>query len=266
MVLRLLSLILLLHLNTFGYDWTQDGDAIGTWLMDVTGSPTLDATASYDGTVAGATFSTADNPAAYSVGYYSFDGTNDSLNMGDIVEADDSTTSLSGVAWVWQNNVTQDHWIFGSYDGTSGIFWQFDDTSAASSRTDVYRLFVRESAGAGQGLVNIETPSSGASEDVWEHVAWSWTASDGSGLRLWLDGVEVADSPVSTSGNENCGQTSGDWIAGEYPATGGLDRAGRIDELGLFLTVLDGTDINDIMDNGLLQAAAASFTPKVMQF
>jgi len=252
-------IVLLILLNSSfveAYDWTQDADAEATWLLDVSDNPTPDATASFDGTVTGATHATASPAKSYSTGYYTFDGSNDEINFGDIPAIDDSSI-VSGVAWVYQNNITQDHWIFGHYNGTSGLFWMFDDTSAGSGRTDIYRIFTRESAGAGQGLVNLETPTSGATAGDWEHVAFSWQANVSSGLRLWVDGIEVADSPVSTVGNNDFGLTSADFRAGETN-TGVSDRNGRQDELGVFTVILDGTDINDIMTNGLLQAVVTS--------
>lgn len=244
-------LIIFLSSTAHATDWVNESSCVGAWLYDTTDSPTLDSCGSATGTITGATHATADPAATYSSGYYTYDGSNDNINYGDIPGIDDATT-LTIVSWVYQDNLTQDHWIFGQSDSatTRGIFFQVDDVSSQTSRTDVYRFFIFENGGASR---NLETPSSGASSGVWEHVAVTFSPDSGSGLRMYVDGVQISGSPASSVGVDNAGEISTDFCSGERCSTGAHDRDGRQDETAAFNVVLSITDINDIFDNGLSQ-------------
>lgn len=181
-------------------------------------------------------------------GAVDFDGTDDLINMGDIPALDDST-SVSCFAWVWNDNLTQDHHIFGqkfqAAGNDSGIDWKEDDVGSASARTNTYTIFIEETAGAGDSTTVIEGATNAAQANVWQSVAFTATTGSSTGLHLYINGAEDANSPASTSALGNLGGDNSDFTAGTDPDGDGA-RNGRIGEIACWSSVLTASEILNI--------------------
>jgi hypothetical protein len=170
---------------------------------------------------------------------YDFDGANDSINWGDIPVIDDAT-ALTVSAWVWNDNLTQDHFIFGQRDATTkGILFWTDDVGFNSGRTNTYDIFVKESSGV--STAQIEGATNAAASAQWQHVLFSFDANVAGGLQLWVDGSEDANSPVTTSGVDDAGGNNADFKAGEN-TSGSQDRNGRLAEIAAWNRVLSDNE------------------------
>lgn len=116
------------------------------------------------------------------------------INYGDVTFLD-GETSISGHGWINLDNVTQDNYIFAKHVSGSSILFLNDDVGGVSGRTDTFTIAVDGSSG---GLTRIEGATNAASTGVWISVGFSWLVNDASGLRLYINGVEDANSPVTT--------------------------------------------------------------------
>lgn len=248
MTKKILLLILFLSFTTLASatDWCSDANCKGCWRLNVNEDPVSDDSGEgHTGSVTGATFIAS---AKYGGGY-SFNGSSQRIDFGNITESEGAENTV--VAWVYNDNITQDHIVIGNYGGTSGILLWFDDSAGGSGRTDTYTAFVRESSGNGQSFVRVEGANSAGVATTWQHVAQTTDCGSTTGLRLYVDGTEDANSPGNLSTVQDSGSTdAGDLQLGESPA-GSYDRAGDIDEVALFDDIKDSTDINDMITNGL---------------
>ena len=172
-----------------------------------------------------------------------FDGVNDNISFGDIPVISDSTT-LSFSIWVWNDAITADMNVADNRASgvTGGYRNYFDDVGSVSGRTDVYNIVIQETAGAGGSSVRIETATSSAVANAWQHVFWSAIAADATGLQIWIDGVEDANSPVSLSAIGDLGNSNGPIKFGETD-DGVADRDGRLAECGIWNRVLTDSEI-----------------------
>ena len=123
-----------------------------------------------------------------------------------------------------------------------GFRLYFDDVGSASGRTDMYQINIRESGGAGGSSVRIEGATGSARSGQWDHIFWSFTAGSATGLQLWINGAEDANSPINVSTIGDMGNSNGAVKFGETNA-GGADRDGRIAECGFWNRVLTDPEI-----------------------
>jgi len=177
---------------------------------------------------------------------YIFDGTDDSIHWGDIPALSDATT-LSCSAWVWNDNLTQDHAILSNSSTGAGFLWFTDDVTG-SGRTDTYRIVIQESSGAGGSAAGIDGATGAATANAWQVVGFSFTGSSSTGLRLYVGGTEDANSPVTTAAVADVGFSNGNITIGERVG-GTIDRAGRQAEMAcwtgrIFYAPLRGTSPN----------------------
>lgn len=162
---------------------------------------------------------------------FTFDGTDDSVHWGDLI---DSETALTVSAWVYNDNVAQDHCVLSNRNaGAVGILWWTDDTAFTSGRTDTYSLIVHD----GTNFMQLEGATGAASASAWQHLLFSFAANSATGLELWIDGTEDANSPGDVTSVNHTGSTGANWTAGERP-TGQFDRLGDLAEMAVWTRVL----------------------------
>lgn len=179
----------------------------------------------------------------------SFDGANDNINFGNVVPINTSNT-LSFSGWSYVNNVTQDHLLVGNAL-TGGFELYNDDVGSATGRTDTFKVFVMESAGAGGTAAQIEGATNASVANTWQHLAFVMEAASADGLQLWVNGVQDANSPVSTASLADLGSTTQDLRYGETNG-GTRDRNGLIAECGFW---------NRRLVQAEIQALAKGFSP-----
>lgn len=204
--------------------WTMDGS-------DVSGTTVADQGSwGNNGTLGGSTAST------FSAGIlgqgFTFDGIDDAISMGDIANLD-TATQLSGCAWTKHTTDTNDDWIMSKYDsvGVKGFMLFRDDVSSVTSRTDIYSVYLDESGGSDS--VRLETPANVAKANSWNHICFTYQNNSATGLRLYLNGAEVADSPKSTTAIAAIDAGTTGFILGkEWSSASPL--AGNIDDVRLY--------------------------------
>ena len=124
------------------------------------------------------------------------DGSADYINPGDIAIID-SATALSACAWVKHDTLTTDDSIVSKYVSDDGFQLVRDDVGSDSGRTDTYKIYVAGSASSNSAL--IEGAENASVADTWTHVCFTFTTGSSTGLRLYINGVEDAQSPADTS-------------------------------------------------------------------
>lgn len=127
------------------------------------------------------------------------DGTNDYVTAGDIA-AIDTATELSVCAWVNHDTITTDDTIVSKANETltAGFLLFRDDVCFIGGCTDTYTINVQDSADTDSAVIEGATNASPATTDTL--VCFTYTSNDANGLRLYVDGTEDANSPVSTVG------------------------------------------------------------------
>lgn len=250
------KLILLLLLNTassFCYGATNffnDANCMGGYDMNIDENPITDSSGEgHTGALTGADSPNYITPAKYDGGY-DFDGADDQINTGDISEMQVGV-DLSWVGWANLDDLTSgDDYMIACLDdfGGGGMVLFKDDVSAVSGRTDCWRVTVYDASDGDSGT--LETPTNGASTG-WTHIAVTADLGSATGLRLYINGSETADSPVDISAVSTIDSSPQNTIIGNTDADNNREFAGLIDEVGYFNRVLSSVEINNIMNDGL---------------
>lgn len=257
--MRKLFLILLLLSSFAGkveaVDYTQDVNVVRAYLVSEGSGTTIDdASASAkdlsfkaDGEPAWASISGTDAPtyADYMVDY---DGTNDYTKNDTRVFTAASARSV--VAWGYIQNPQP-----GSFAGR--IVSERQDTGwfFGVGTNNVVRLFH-----TGSTNLSVISNTSAFTINEWEHLAFSWDGSvTATNVDIYVNGVEVTyatqTNGVSLSNANGIGTYFGQ-DAAAVPTGTFLDW--KQSETAIFNDVLTPTEINDIMDNGLVGSGAAA--------
>lgn len=228
-------------LGLLGY-WTFDG-------KDMANGVALDMSGSGNG---GNLISVATS-TVYAAGKsgqaVNLDGVNDSINAGDIA-AVDNATALSGCAWLNHKSVTTDDPIFkkSPNNNTDGIFFWRDDVAGVSGRTDTYSIFIADSNSVSNARIESATGASPLRK--WTHVCFTYAQNAATGLHLYVNGVEDANSPVSTVGITGINGGTNAFRIGSFSdgTTDWFD--GKIDEARLYSRALTQTEVKQLYGVG----------------
>jgi len=157
------------------------------------------------------------------------------ITFGDVTFLD-GLTSISGHSWVNLGAITADAYIFSKYVSGTGIIYLFDDVGSVSGRTDVFTIFIDD----GPVTCKIESATGSGTVGAWTSVGWSWTAGSSTGLRMYINGVEDANSPSTTVGMGSFPNNTATFDVGR--AAGGGYWEGEIGGCALWDTVLSSDD------------------------
>ncbi len=224
-------------------NWCEDATCKGCWLMDVDEDPLTD-TSGNGNTIA---LKGAGEPNFTAVGQfgggYIFDGNNDFglVTGGDGSDFDPGTALFSMVMWL--DSTVSDG------GGTDIPFM------AGVGGADEYGILLSDSSNSVRAFANTDGSADADSGVDIRGAGFTHVAGIRSATRttdIWVDGVfKATDSHAAT---ESIDITSN--LAIGMQVSGILHFHGTMDEVAYFLgKVLDIFDINDIMDNGLVQAA-----------
>ena len=235
-------------LNLIGY-WTLDGTDIN-W----TANTTIDrSTGGNAGTLVNMSTTTSPVIGQSGQGLY-FDGSNDTITAGDIA-AFDTATSLTGCAWVKHNTLTTDDVIMAKNNSaTDGVQFFRDDVAAVSARTDTYTISVFDSADTDSASLEGATNASVAG--VWKHVCFTFSAGSATGLRLYVNGVEDANSPVSVSSVGAINGGANVFRIGTLSDGTTSPFDGSLDDVRVYTRVLTAGEINALYQMGGAKFAA----------
>lgn len=177
-------------------------------------------------------------------------GDADYVTFGDIA-AIDTSTSLSVAGWFKVNNITEDHTLAAKMltfntPNRGGFLLFFDDVSSATARTNIIRIII---TGEINVLVDVETDNNAILADTWYHVAFTSVLGSGTGLRLYIDGVEVSDGASTTVNVDHDGQSEALRI-GDTAALASDNLKGSASEVGVWVGVI-------LTANEMLQLASS---------
>lgn len=262
-MMKKILLILLFLLNAsvaHSVNWCDDSAAIGCWTMETgSGVVLVDQTQySNDGDFEGTgepAWKNDDLPDAGD-GFdgtttYALDFSSDRIRVPDSASLDNSGDEMVYVGWIRLDA-----------DETGGNAWIIEKTidnaeafrSMFLSATNEFRFRVFTSA----GVVNVDTASISWTAATWHHIACRY---DGATMYIYWDGVE--NNTGSHSGNLT---TNNDPVSFGEDAPGGSLYPGYMDEFALFDADKSVTDINDMLTNGLVQAAGGNAVSDVPYF
>ena len=264
MKLRTIKLFLLLtFLNPIiasATDWCADAGLEAGYYMDEA-SGNLDDCSSNDNDMV----PTATPPGNYaSAGQFgnAFDFTesnDDGFSSTDIAAMTNITTLSVGAWTAPDSDGATTGGIVNKWDGSDG--WQFRLVTGAGPNEFTLRYQWTGGVGAWQTTTTpvVFTPA-------WQHLAVTYNAAGGSGVDpvFYYNGVSQSLTETNTPSLSPDDDTGGEpciGITGDGSGTGTASEFdGDIDEVFVYNggAVLDSTDINDIMDNGLTSVAAAT--------
>lgn len=180
------------------------------------------------------------NWTSYNDGALIFDGNDDHIVVDDVA-AVDSLTSFSTCAWVNNDTLITDSMIWSKVDNTtwSGIMFVKDIVGQVSGRTNTYKIWVGQNSAA----AFIEGATNSATIGAWQHVCATYTANSATGLRLYVNGVEDANSPVSTVGITSIDAGTSILNIGKYNPGTTSYMDGSIDNIQIYNRVLTGSEI-----------------------
>lgn len=260
---KILLALLLLSLSNTAHctNWCGDAQIGGCWTYEEgSGNPQDISSNNNDGVISGTvTWSTLASPAAYSSSYLVFDGSDDYVgvgtmgNFGGDIKTQDA---LSCTSWFLSSDTTNKMSIFGQVNITGGNIVNFGLNTNKYENFDAHNLFghIRDTdSQARRASVNL---ASGVVDGNWHHYVMTVVPStftfvfylDGVAQTTDLDAGTTPDNMANfdaqlTHGARNVRNTSYDF-----------DFTGNLDEVAVFSKILDSTDVNDIMDNGLYQS------------
>ena len=182
----------------------------------------------------GTTKGTADNPAGIINNGRYFDGVNDNITLGDMQGASWSNFTFN----VWVNYTgTDDECVFANFfDGSDRSFTWWITHGTSDDNMTFTGSFNGENSG-------IEYPSNVVVPQGALHMLT--VTYDDPDLRLYYDGVNVGNhSKAGGLDNNTALFTIG------FPTLGAVYMEGIVDELGIWLRGLTGTEIYDVLWNG----------------
>lgn len=219
---------------------------IGWWKMDEnTGNSLNDASGNQPpGTLNGATWT-----EGRFGGGLGFNGTNQSVSLGNPTEVN-GATHLSISLWAKVNDLEKDHTLLAkssfNASNTSFLLWR-DDDAYISKRKDTVAFLI----GTGSSNVRIEGASNAMNTTDWHHIVITIEAGSPTGLRLYINGVEDPNSPVSLTSLTQIPSTVNDLLLGTT-----TDQAsskwlgGALDELRIYHRVLTPSEVTALSQEG----------------
>ena len=218
--------------------------AIGIWHLDENnGLITYDSSNNnYNGKIDGATWDSGKK-----VNSLYFNGINNSIDFGDITKIDGSK-ELSISLWVKVDNLSKDLDILSKdiHDWNSQLLLWRDETGTVTGNKDTFSIVVSD----GYNEARIEGESNACSDNNWHHICIIFKANDQQGLRLFIDGIEDNNSPVSTLNINRLNSNSNSLLVGKSIDKGKYFN-GNIDEICIWGFVLTLQEIEDLFNENI---------------
>lgn len=173
-------------------------DATNNSSYNGTGSTWTDLEGNANGTISGATFSSGDDEPTNNPSYFSFDGTNDSVELPDTAGVNDFTISNNYTveAWVWPSstqNTTEsgDNDIIEKWNGSLAVGYPFVLRFLRATNTVSFAVY-NGSAGTSTS-VSVNT-------DQWNHVVGSFDHTTNDLLTVVGNGYNVSTTALTLTG------------------------------------------------------------------
>ncbi len=228
--------------------FSTDNSLLGWWRFNEgSGSTASDSSsAGNNGTLTNFDTSTAWNPGLVGGGL-SFDGANDFVELGDILNFD-SATPFTISAWTNRQSVGADHTIFARADYTDPVlqrgYW------FGFSSTDTLNLFLVSDSSTGNRL-RIDSTTVFNTPSTPHHVAVTYDGSTmASGAKLFVDGTEetvtvVSDALAGTTLNPAPARIGGSIDTAGMPLASLYNFEGIIDDIAVYNRALTVQEISN---------------------
>lgn len=176
------------------------------------------------------------------------------VDCGDIGQID-GATELTVEAYVSTDDLSSDQVIVtkGDWSGTSPILLMRDEAGYDSGRTDIFKILVSD----GVDEAAIEGATNSCSDNDFHYVVATFRALDV--LRLYVDGVEDANSPVSTAAISDIDPSSDALWIGKPHTTANKEWDGPIALIGFYKRVFSPSEVrmrNEMLTARRMQAGA----------
>ena len=215
-------------------------DLISYWKMDDASGDAIDAHASNDGTCANISYEETGKIGTS----FGLNGSSSNVNVGDIA-AIDNATALSVSCWVYHDDLDADDYIMTNRSTGAGFLFLRDNVGSVTARTDMYKIYVSDATGADV----IEGASNSSPVTTWTHVVFTYEPLHATGLHLYINGTEDANSPGSTNNTDDIDPAA----VATYMGSNSQESAwydGKIDEVGVWEKVLTSSEVTALYNGG----------------
>ncbi len=233
------------------YAWSIDGAPYATVQMPFEGGSNSTYAEDYSGNgydgAVGSSVTWNSTGGVNSRGAYYFGPVNGGIDLGDRSEID-GTTALTVAMWVKNNDLTDDGTLLSKGTFVAGqplLLWR-DEVAFNSGRTDTYSVMLTGNSGE----LRLETSTGSGNTIAWQHIAIAYTANSTQGIRFYINGVEDAQSPLSTVNMTSLDSNALSLLIGKPTTTLAKDFDGRIDDVRIYNRTLSLAQIRQIMLEG----------------
>lgn len=170
---------------------------------------------------------------------WDFSGSGQYFNFGDPTTFD-SLSTMTISSWAQMDTVTADGGIIGKLEpgATNGFLLFMDDVGADTGRTDCWSWYIHDSP-----AVKIEGATGSATTGSWQHICGTFQGSSSTGLRLYINGSEDANSPADASSVADTTSNAVDLYVGNSPdATRDID--GKLAEIAVWNRVINANELS----------------------
>lgn len=211
--------------------WSTD-DLIAHWgFLEGGGDKAFDGIGDNPGTLAG-------TAPGWKSGSLYLPGADEYVQIGNL-SLFEGLQQLSVSAWVYHDSIDSDDSIVGNWDQTDGFVLWRDDAAFTSGRTDTYSIAVEVGEG---GDARIEGATGASPQRKWTQVGFTFIGGSATGLRLYVDGIEDANSPADTSGVANTGDSTDALRIGENENFG-WPFDGLFDQVSIYKRALSDSEM-----------------------
>ena len=221
----------------------KGGGAVNPLWNDLIGYYTSDNTPN---TSIGSVNGTLVNGATYATGKinnaFSFDGVNDSVDLGDNYEFDGSTP-FSVSLWVYPNNVSGSKTLFGKQSPSGPSYFGYQ----LQLLDDNIRFAIYSDYNTGNYLVKKRSLS--LSANTWYHVVLTYDGSKNTtGVKLYINGSDGAYNDNTNTLTSNIANNAIKTCIGS--ADGAYYTNGKIDETAIFDAELTSAQVTELYNSG----------------
>ena len=169
-----------------------------------------------------------------------FDGDTDAVVLGDLSHLEgESMNYFSVLVWIYMVDDTADNDILmkGSHGPNEPFVLWRDEASP-----DRYAFLLTDED---DEYLSPKYSSTSATLNTWTHL--TFTFSSNLEARLYINGVEDANSPFSATNYDNIKSNTDTWKIGHDFTSNARDFHGKIDDLRIYNKVLSQSEINSII-------------------
>jgi hypothetical protein len=241
----LLSLLLFLPGTALATNYTSDSSCQGAWIFGEGSGTTVEDISqnNNNGTLYLSIFNSTNPPKAYVSNFVSFYDAFGNVSCGNDNSLNFTSSNFTVVCWFKTAKLGTEQFLF------SRGAYTVDGYYAEILTNKKVQFLITGDSGVRYAETNAVVHA--LNNDTWYHLACIRNGTQP--LQLFLNGTEVTYS-TQHNGTDPM-PTTKKFNIGAYSSIGYALNNGSIAEMAVFNRVLSPTEINDIMDNGLIGGA-----------